>query len=113
MPKINKRNIVHKLVEVPEKGRRPFWAKEMTLLKRLESLYPLEFLAALSFPQKFNSLAVFLSGPLVKELESRFYQFNYKPKVSTPEKVDFRAEKHGPDITIASKPKTIKDFLYE
>jgi hypothetical protein len=113
MPKINKRDIIKSLVEVPPKGLRPFWAKEMTLLKRLEAKYPLEFIAVLKFPKKFESLAVLLGGPLVKELESRFYQFNYQPKMSTPEKVDFGAEKYGADLTIADKPKTVKDFLDE
>jgi len=113
MPKINKRSIIHNLVEVPSKGRRTFWAKEMTLLKKLEGKYPLDFLSALRFYKKFDSIAVFLSGPLAKELKSRYYQYNYRPKFSTPEKVDFRAEKYGEDVTIASKQKTVRDFLNE
>jgi hypothetical protein len=113
MPKINKREIIHNLVLVPNKGRRTFWAKEMTLLKRLESLYPLEFLAVLKFSKKFDSLAILLSGPLTKELKSRYYQYNYKPKSVTPQKIHLNAEKYGGDATITSKQKTVKDFLNE
>jgi len=112
MPKINKREIVSRLVEVPDKARRVFWAKEMSLLKRLEVKYPLEFLRALTFQKKFDSLAVFLGGGLVKELESRFYQFNYKPTMRD-DKVDINAEKYGEDVNIPSKSKTVKDFLNE
>lgn len=112
MPKINQRDIVGNLVEIPDKSRRPFWAKEMTLLKKLLSKYPIEFLSVLKFSNKFDSLAVLCAGPLVKELESRYYQWQYisKPPV---ESIPKDAEKIGEDFIILRKQKTIKDFLNE
>ena len=83
----------------------------MTLLKRLEAKYSLDFLKVVKFPNKFESLMLLSSGPLAKELDSRWYQFHWVPKMEEPKKVEITAEKIGQDVTIASKPKTIKDFL--
>jgi hypothetical protein len=112
MPKIKKKDIIFNLIDVPANGRRPFWAKEMTFLKRLEGKYPIEFLNVLKFSKKFDSLAILLTGPLAKELESRFFQFNYKPKISSTI-IPPEAEKIGGDRIIIHKAKTTKDFLNE
>jgi hypothetical protein len=113
MPKLNKRDIVGQLIDIPEKGRRPFWAREMTFLKKLEEKYSLDFLKVLSFPRKFDSLAILLTGPLAVEVESRWKQFHFRPSMTVPKKIEKDADKFGDDVTIASEPKTIKDFLNE
>ena len=112
MPKINKRNIVKNLVEAPKAGARTFWAKEMTLLKKLEAQYPIEFLNDLAAPE-VPSLAVYFSPPMDQKLKTWYNEYCYKPRLKSPDKIDLGAEKIGSDVTIASKPKTIREFFNE
>ena len=65
----NKREILFRLLEVPDKGRRPFFAREMKMLNTLCERYSLEFMDIVSFTKKFDSLAYILSDKLKKKMD--------------------------------------------
>ena len=108
----NKRNIIFRLLEVPDKGRRPFFAREMKLLNDLCERYSLEFMNIASFSKKFDSLAYLVSPKLKDALDEKFRAFNFKVDLSKYQTYDI-GEKTGKDAIIPPPQKTIKDFLDE
>jgi len=108
----NKRDIVFRLLEVPDKGRRPFFAREMKLLNDLCDRYSLAFMDIVNFGKKFDSLAYLVSPKLKDALDEKFRAFNFKVDLSKYKTYDI-GEKIGEDTTIFQSPKTIKDFLDE
>jgi len=109
--KINKRSVLYRLVEVPEKQKRFFFAREMKMLNSLCERYSLEFMEVIDFGKKFDSLAYLTSPKLRDKLDEKFRAFNYKfDKSKYP---DYNiGEKCGEDIK-TTKKKTIKNFLDE
>ena len=65
----NKRDIIFRLVEVPDKGRRPFFAREMKLLNDLCDRYSLEFMDIVDFGRKIDSMAYYTSPKLKSALD--------------------------------------------
>ena len=108
----NKREILFRLLEVPDKGRRPFFAREMKMLNTLCERYSLEFMDIVSFTKKFDSLAYILSDKLKKKMDEKFRAFNFRVHFSKY-KLYHIGEKVGEDAVIPPKNKTIKDFLNE
>ncbi len=108
----NKRDIIFRLVEVPDKGRRPFFAREMKMLNDLCYRYSQDFLAVVSFDKKFDSLAYLVSDKLRGTLDEKFRAFNFKVDLSKYKTYDI-GEKVGQDVNLPRKSKTIKDFLDE
>jgi len=108
----NKRDIIFRLLEVPDKGRRPFFAREMKLLNDLCDRYSLEFMDIVNFGKKFDSLAYLVSSKLKNALDEKFRSFNFKVDLSKYKRYDI-GEKTGEDGVIPHLPKTIKDFLNE
>ena len=108
----NKRDIIFRLIEVPDKGRRPFFAREMKLLNDLCDRYSLEFMNIVNFGKKFDSLAYLVSPKLKNSLDEKFRAFNFKVDLSKYETYDIGG-KIGDDAVISQTPKTIKDFLDE
>ena len=108
----NKRDIIFRLVEVPDKGRRPFFAREMKLLNDLCDRYSLEFMDIVNFGKKFDSLAYLVSPKLKDALDEKFRAFNFKVDLSKYKRYDI-GEKTGEDAIIPPSQKTIKDFLDE
>ena len=45
----NRKEILARLIEIPDKGKRAFWSREMMFLKKLEGRYSLDFLKVLTF----------------------------------------------------------------
>ena len=111
--KINKKFIIGRLVEVPESGKRPFWQKEMTLLKKLEEKYSLEFLDVLFLPKKLKSLAILFNEDVAKDIDTRFKNFNYKPKDYSEFSCNVSENKFDKDKQYKKQTKSIKDFLNE
>ena len=109
---LNKREILFRLLEVPDKGRRPFFAREMKMLNNLCERYSQEFMAIVSFDKKFDSLAYLVSDKLKKRLDEKFRAFNFKVDLSRYETYNI-GEKVGHDSDVPRKNKTIKDFLNE
>ncbi len=108
----NKREILFRLLEVPDKGRRPFFAREMKMLNDLCERYSQDFMAIVSFNKKFDSLAYLVSDKLKNKLDEKFRAFNFKVDFSKYKTYDI-GDKVGPDANLPRKNKTIKDFLNE
>jgi len=107
--KLNKRKVIEKLVILPKTNKRPFWAREMKMLNSLMSQFKNDgFWHKLSFPQKYDSLAYFLSEYGKKMLKKRFNEYNYSlPEIKIPKLGD----KVGEDRHFDKKPTTIKQFF--
>ena len=109
---INKRSVLYRLVEAPEKQKRFFFAREMKMLNSLCERYSLEFMNIVNFGKKFDSLAYLTSPKLRGKLDEKFRAFNYKfdnnkyPEYNIGEKV-------GEDQIITRTKKTTKKFLDE
>jgi hypothetical protein len=110
--KINKKHILARLTLVPTKDKRLFYMREMKFLNDLCDRYSLEFMNAVSFDKKFDSLAYLVSEKLKDTLDQKFRAFNFKVDLSKYEWYDI-GEKVGDDIEISKPAKTIKDFLNE
>lgn len=108
----NKREIIFRLLEVPDKGRRPFFAREMKMLNDLCERYSLEFMYIVDFGKKLDSLAYLVSDKLRGTLDQKFRAFNFRVDLSKYE-VYHIGEKVGEDKSFPAKRKTVKDFLDE
>jgi len=108
----NKRDIIFRLIEVPDKGRRPFFAREMKLLNDLCDRYSLEFMDIVGFGKKLDSMAYLVSPKLKDVMDKKFRAFNFKVDLSKYKSYDI-GEKTGEDAIISPPQKTIKDFLDE
>lgn len=100
------------MLEVPDKGRRPFFAREMKMLNDLCDRYSQEFMAIVSFNKKFDSLAYLVSDKLKSTLDQKFRAFNFEVDLSRYNTYNI-GEKVGLDSVITPRKKTIKDFLNE
>jgi hypothetical protein len=108
--KPNKKSLVAKFVEVPQKSKREFWQREYVLLNRLIERYSIEFLKDTTFTFKGVSLAILFADKILKDLDSRFriYKSDLQSK---PEIIVLKDDPNIEKRHIARKPKTIKDFL--
>ena len=72
-------------MDVPTKQKRPFWAREMTLLKRLLQQQPdLKFWSKVSFGEKFPSLAYLLTDIGKGQIRRKYNEFTFEiPPVKT------------------------------
>ena len=109
---LNKREIIFRLIEVPDKGRRPFFAREMKMLNDLCDRYSQEFMSIVTFENKFDSLAYLVSDKLKATLDKKFRAFNFRVDFSKYPSYNI-GDKVGEDREIKHKTKTIKDFLNE
>ena len=107
----DKKKIIERLVDVPVKGRRPFWAREMTLLKRVLALQSnLKFWHKVSFGEKFPSLAYLLTDIGKGQIRRKYNEFSFEiPAVKSYN----LGEKIGEDKIVHRKKKTIRSFLAE
>ncbi len=106
---IDKRQIILRLVEVPAKNKRPFWAKEMKLLNGLVEEYDNpRFWSKVKFSMIFPSLAYLKTEFGRRDLRRKYIEFNFD---IAPTKEYNLGGKIGEDKSYIKKPKTIKDFL--
>ena len=111
-PKINKKDILKRLVIEPPKGKRVFFMREMKLLNDLVDRYSLEFMNVVNFYRRFDSLAYLVSPKLKETLDRKFRAFNYV--VDKSRYPDYNlTDKSGEDRAVQKKRKTLKDFLDE
>lgn len=109
----NRKDILARLVIIPDKGKRPFWSREMMFLKKLEERYSLDFLKVITFPKKYDSLAYLVSKELKDTMDKKWKHFNYKVDISKYESYAI-GEKCGKDyIPEDNKLKNTKKFLNE
>jgi len=107
--KVNKREIISRLVEIPTKNKRPFWAKEMKLLNDLMAEFDNpRFWAKVKFPTIFPSLAYLKTDFGKGELRRKYLEFNFD--IPPPKEYNL-GKKVGEDRSFSKPPKTIKDFL--
>jgi hypothetical protein len=108
--KLNKRNLIKKLVIEPNKQKRVFWAREMKLLNDLIEIFPKQdFWEKVNF-EKVPSLAILRSEYGLAKLKKLYIEFNYV----IPEKIEIPlGEKRGKDKIISKKSKTIRQFIDE
>lgn len=106
--KLNKKEILFKLVYRPFNPTKDFMTKEYTLLKRLFDKYPNEEFWLKSSFQQVKSLAMHIANDY-KDIDQKYRDFHYKPQFKNIE-INI-GEKVGDDYNTAVKPKTIKDFL--
>ena len=111
-PKLNKREILFRLLEVPDKARRPFFAREMKMLNDLIRHYSQDFMASLTFAKKFDSLAYLTSSKLKSTMDEKFRAFNFKVDFSRYPQYNI-GKKSGKDAKIKTIKKTVRDFLDE
>ena len=107
--KINKKEILKRIISIPDKGRREFWTREYKLLNDLLKKYPnLDFWKKVKFNQDWDSLKILKSEYGKKILEKKYKEFNF---IITEHKPIDLGAKVGQDKIINKKPKTIRDFL--
>ena len=97
------------MVDVPEKGKRPFWAREMTLLNRLLDRWPdLDFWHKVTFGEKFPTLAYLLTDLGVKKVRRKYNEFTFE----VPDSPTYNlGEKSGEDRRVPRKKNTLSSFL--
>ena len=110
MKKLNKRDIIKKIVVEPSTQKRMFWAREMKMLNDLMDMFNSEKFWQKVSLDKVPSLAVLRSGHGLSILSKKYKEFNYK----IPAKVEIPlGKKTGKDKIISKKPKTIRQFIDE
>jgi len=109
--KLNKRNLLKKFLEIPRSASRDFYSREMKMLNSLIERYSEEFVFKLNFAKKFDSMAVIICDAFKLELDRKFRNFNYEIDFSKYETYKVDANKHGQDLIVKKKVKTIRDFL--
>jgi hypothetical protein len=109
--KINKKFLLKKFLDIPKKGSRMFYVKEMALLNHLISRYSEDFVLALKLPKRYESMAIILCDSYKEYLDKKFREFNYKTNESNYLKFSLHEEKSGEDFVSEVKPKTIRNFL--
>lgn len=109
MTHTEKKKVIEKLLNVPDKQKRLFWGREIKTLNILLEFYPeSKFWKGLTFPQKLDSMILFRSGFYQNELKRRYNLFKY----NIPTKKEIKlGKKEGEDYINKNKIKTIKDFL--
>lgn len=107
-PKINKVALLNRLVEKPSQGIREWSMREFAILKRLEEVYPLEFLNIIDFGKKLPSLAVLSSEWGKTELSRKFHAYNYV--APQEQQIILAPNKIGEDSRVEKK-KTLRDLL--
>lgn len=107
LPPINKHKLIERLVEKPSQNIRFWLIKECSILKNLESKFPLAFLNQLKYSKKWASLAVLFCDDLMKDLERRYRAYLYVPP---KQEQIILGEKVGEDLKIEKK-KSLREVL--
>ena len=111
MAKLNKKQIVLRLITPPKSIKGAYWSREYKILKNLMSQYPDEnFWQKIHFEKDWDSLIILQSDYGKSLLDKKYKEFHYKiPEYSRIE----LTEKSKSDKIIHRKPKTIREFLNE
>lgn len=108
---LNKKTLLKKFVNIPEKGSRLFYMKEMTLLNSLIERYSEEFVLALKLPKKYDSMAIIVCEAYKEQIDRKFKDFTYRTDHTKYDEIILAEEKLGEDFNLINKPKTIRHFL--
>ena len=108
--KFSKRDIVQKLVIVPKKARRAFWAKQMAIFNKLLAKFPSKkFWQKVCFGKKYEGMEYLFSEYGLELVEKKYRDFHYQ--IPTAPSFEFSKEKIGPSPVLTTKPANLKDFL--
>ena len=111
MAKLNKKQILLRLITPPKTIKGPFWTREYKVLKNLMALYPEEeFWQKLKFDMGWDSIVILQSEYGRSLLDKKYKHFKYK--IPPREKITL-TNKSGDDRIIPKKYKTIRGFLNE
>ena len=108
--KFSKKEIVQKLVIVPNKSKRAFWAKQMSIFNKLLEKFPSEdFWRKVQFDKKYEGMEYLFSPFGLSLIRKKYRDFHYK--VPPPPEFIFTDEKIGESPKLSDKPKNIREFL--
>jgi len=109
MPRLNKKEILKRILVIPPSQRAPFWKREYKLLNDFLESYPdIDFWEKVNFHQEWDSLRVLKSEYGKKILDKKYREFHY----IIPEERQYPlGEKSGEDIKTKHKARTIREFL--
>tara|TARA_R110002020_G_scaffold377360_2_gene588422 strand:+ start:503 stop:835 length:333 start_codon:yes stop_codon:yes gene_type:complete len=108
--KFSKRDIVQKLVVVPKKARRAFWAKQMAIFNKLLEKFPSKkFWQKVCFDKKYEGMEYLFSEYGLKLVEKKYRDFHYK--IPPAPAFEFSDTKLGTAPSAQTAPTNIKEFL--
>ena len=109
MSKINKKEILLRIIPPPKKQIQAFFSREYKILNRLLKEFPnLDFWAKVNFNQDWDSIKILQDGFGRALLEKKYKEFHHKLPTEPHFKI---SKKSGKDKNINIKPNTIRDFL--
>jgi hypothetical protein len=107
--KLNKKEIVLRLITPPSRIKGPFWSREYKILNLLMERFPDDrFWQKVNFNNGWDSMIIFQSDYGKSLLEKKYKEFHYK--IPDPPTITL-SEKTGEDKEITKKPKTIRGLL--
>ena len=105
---MNKRELLRKLLHIPQKVQPSFWGKQFRILNSLLKKFPdLKFWEQIVVV-KVNCLTLY-AGEDANGISEKYKKYVFQPVFKNTE-VQI-GEKTGQDYNISIKPKTVKDFL--
>ena len=109
MVKLNKKQLVLRIITPPKKIKGAFWTREYKILNDLLLDFPnIDFWEKINFNQDWDSLLI-LKSPYGKSvLKKKYKEFHH---VIPKENKILLKNKSGKDKKISTKPKTIRGFL--
>lgn len=111
MAKLNKKEILLRLITPPKTIKGPFWSREYKILKKLMEKYPNEeFWQKIHFEMDWDSIVILQTEYGDSLLSKKYKEFHYK--IPDHKKIEL-TNKFGCDKIINKKPKTIRGFLNE
>lgn len=110
----NPQILIKKFISPDSFSARGFWPREMKMASKMVKEYNLEFLMWVIPPynKKVPSLAYFQADYGKQYLMEQFFNFK-KLTLTFPENpaILIEDDKIGADVSVNTKPKTLKDFL--
>ena len=106
-----KKQILERLILVPDNNKKPFWCREFKHLNDLFKTFPnIDFWKNIKFEKKYESLSWFKAEYGFKILKKKYFEFLYKPSDYSYKKIEL-GEKVGKDFVKKRTKKTVKEFL--
>jgi hypothetical protein len=109
VPKLNKKEIVLRIITPPKSIKGAYWTREYKILNDLIKEFPnIDFWQKVNFNQEWDSLLILKSDYGKSLLNKKYKEFHYE--IPKKEKIKL-TKKSGRDKIIKTKPKTIRGFL--
>lgn len=105
---MNKRELLKKLLHIPQRTKKHFWGMQFRLLNSLLKKFPNPEFWDQLVVDKVDCLTLY-AGEDANGIADKYKKFIFQPELKNPQ-INI-GEKAGEDYNITTKPKTIKDFL--